>query len=204
MSIKHLKIILLVLFLLIFTSRITAQDTLKTQSTRKVTIGGIFLSLGGGIDIPVGSFKDNSNVTFGILGRLEYTSTTIFPFVIGGEIDYFSHKGADDFITRNLLNAFDTRILSAGLNVEIVLSKFIRTPYTTLFLTLDVKTNFISREYDENKTIENMPLKDTKISIGAGAGFTVFIFDFYCKYNYMKDLSNIGVYTKLKIPVIRF
>jgi hypothetical protein len=204
MSIKHLKIILLVLFLLIFTSRITAQDTLKTQSTRKVTIGGIFLSLGGGIDIPVGSFKDNSNVTFGILGRLEYTSTTIFPFVIGGEIDYFSHKGADDFITRNLLNTFDTRILSAGLNVEIVLSKFIRTPYTTLFLTLDVKTNFISREYDENKTIENMPLKDTKISIGAGAGFTVFIFDFYCKYNYMKDLSNIGVYTKLKIPVIRF
>lgn len=204
MNLKHLITILLGTVIILFTVRLNAQDTVKTQSTRKVNINGIFLSIGGGIHIPTGSFKNNTDVTFGILGRLEYTSTSIFPFVIGGEVNYFSYSGADEFKTLNLLNTFNTRILSVGLNLEIVLSKFLRTSFTTPFLTFDVKTNFISREYDENKTLDNLPLKESKISIGAGAGFTIFIFDFYCKYNYMKDLTIIGVYAKFKIPVLRF
>jgi len=202
MNIKQ-SIAILLLILVSF-GELSAQDTIKTQTSRKVNIGGIFLSAGTGIDIPMGTFRDNSDVTFGILGRLEYTSTSLFPFIIGGEVDYFSYNGDDEFKNLNLLNTFKTRILSVGLNVEIALSKFLRSSFTTPFLTFDIKTNLINREYDEGKVLENMPLSENKISIGAGAGFTVFIFDFYFKYNYIKDLSNIGVYTKFKIPIIRF
>lgn len=179
-------------------------DSVKKKLITKKSISAIFLSVGGGLSIPLSPFKDNSDVTFGILGRLEFASTSIFPFVVGGEVSYFSYNGADLFKTTQLLTAYKTQMLSAGLNIEYSLSRLLRSSFTMPFLTVDVKNNIIKREYDESRTIDGLPRNETKISVGAGFGFTLFIFDFYAKYNYMKDNSHVGVYTKTKIPVIKF
>ena len=162
------------------------------------------MSIGGGLSVPLSDFNAYSNVSYGILGRIEYSSTAIFPFVIGGEIDYFTYAGYDLYKTLHLLNNLDTKILSYGLNIEYTFSRLLNSSYTIPFLTIDVKNNIIKREYDENVTIDELQRKQTKISVGGGIGFTLFVFDFVVKYNYMKTLSNIGVYTKVKIPVIRF
>jgi hypothetical protein len=180
------------------------SDTLKGKKITKRTISALFLSIGGGIAVPLDTFKTYSNVTFGILGRLEFASTSIFPFVIGAQVDYFSYKGQDEYKTINLLSNLKTKILGIGLNIEYSLAKIIKSSFTMPFLSVDVKTNMIKREYDDNRTIENLPREESKISIGAGAGMTIFIFDFVAKYNYMKDNSYVGVYTKIKIPVIKF
>lgn len=185
-------------------SNVTLADSLNKKLITKKSISALFISVGGGIAVPLSPFKDNSNVTFGILGRLEFASTLIFPFIISGEVDYFSYKGADEFKTINLLSNFKTKILSVGLNIEYSLAKLIHSSFTMPFLTVDVKNNLIKREYDGARTFENLPRDESKISIGAGFGLTLFIFDFYVKYNRMKDNSSIGVYTKTKIPVIRF
>lgn len=185
-------------------SRLTFADSLNKKLVTKRSISAIFLGVGGGIAVPLTPFKDNSDVTFGILGRLEFASTSIFPFVIGGEVDYFSFNGSDEFRTVNLLSGFKTKILSVGLNIEYSLTKLIRNSFTMPFLTVDVKTNMIKREYDAGRTFDDLPAEENKISVGAGFGFTLFILDFYVKYNHMKNNSFIGVYTKTKIPVIRF
>lgn len=179
-------------------------DTLKPKQVKSKSISALFIGIGTGISMPTGDFNVNSDVTFGILGRIEFASTSIFPFVIGGEIDYFSYSGADQFKTTNLLTNFKTKILSVGLNVEYSLSKIIRSSFTMPFLSLDVKTNDIEREYDDSRSLEGLPRKENKISVGLGAGFTVFVIDFVVKYNYMKTTSSIGVYAKTKFPVIRF
>jgi hypothetical protein len=62
----------------------------------------------------------------------------------------------------------------------------------------------LKREYDVDTTFADLPREESKISVGAGFGFTLFIFDFYAKYNYMKGTPNITVYFKTKFPVIRF
>jgi hypothetical protein len=183
---------------------ILPQDTTKqVTKEKKISLGGIFLSAGTGISVPIHSFQEYSNVSFGILSRLEYSSSAIFPFVIGAEIDYFKYIGSDNYKTINLLAGLQTKIFSYGLTIEYVLSKLFSSSYTIPYLTLDVKNNSINREYD---LTADLPLsrKESKISIGFGFGFTLFIFDFYTKYNYMKDVSNFGVYMKVKIPVIRF
>jgi len=186
-------------------SSFNLSDTIK-QKTKisKFSSSGIFISAGGGLNVPVVSFNDNSNPTFGILGRLEFGSTAIFPFVIGGEVDYFSYGGADLFKTSNLLTTYTTRILSFGLNIEYVLSKIFSSSYTMPFITIDVKSNSIKREFDETAHITGLARSESKVSVGAGFGFTLFVFDFYTKYNYMKDLQNFGVYAKIKLPIIRF
>lgn len=183
---------------------VTLADSLNKKLVTKKSISALFVGVGGGISIPLSTFKDNSNVSFGILGRLEFASTSIFPFVISGEVDYFSYNGADEFKTVNVLSNFKTKILSVGLNIEYSLVKLVHSSFTMPFLTVDIKNNLIKREYDDNRTLENLPRDESKISIGAGFGLTLFIFDFYVKYNRMKDNSSIGVYTKTKIPVIRF
>jgi hypothetical protein len=182
------------------------QDTTKPKDkkTRSFSLNGIFLSIGGGLSVPLSDFNSYSNVSYGILGRIEYSSTAIFPFVIGGEVDYFTYAGYDLYKTLHLLNNLDTKIFSYGLNIEYTLSRLLNSSYTIPFLTIDVKNNVIKREYDENVTIDELQRKQTKVSVGGGIGFTLFVFDFVVKYNYMKTLSNIGVYTKVKIPVIRF
>jgi hypothetical protein len=191
---------------LLYGSSNTFQDTTKPKQKKAkgFSLHGIFLSIGGGLSVPLSDFNAYSNVSYGILGRLEYSSTVIFPFVVGGEVDYFSYGGYDLYKTLHLLNNLDTKILSYGLSIEYTLSRLLNSSYTTPFLALDVKNNIIKREYDDNVTIDELPRKQTKISVGAGAGFTLFVFDFVIKYNYMKTLSNIGVYTKIKFPIIRF
>jgi hypothetical protein len=191
---------------LLYGSSNSFQDTTKPKQkkTKRFSLHGIFLSVGGGLSVPLSDFNSYSNVSYGILGRLEYSSTVIFPFVIGGEVDYFSYGGYDLYKTLHRLNNLDTKIFSYGLSIEYTLSRLLNSSYTTPFVALDVKNNMIKREYDDNVNIEELQRKQTKISVGAGVGFTLFIFDFVVKYNYMKTLSNIGVYTKVKFPILRF
>ncbi len=127
-------------------NKITFADSLDKKLVTKKTISAIFLGIGGGLSVPLSPFNNNSDVTFGVLGRLEFASTSIFPFVIGAEVDYFSYSGSDEFETQNLLSSFVTKILSYGLNLEYSLAKILRSSFTVPFITIDVKNNQISRD----------------------------------------------------------
>lgn len=180
------------------------KDSTKNTRLKHIKLSGLFLSVGGGLNVPLHEFKNTSIPTFGLMARLEYSSTSIFPFVIGGELNYVSYRGDDQFKSENQLSTFKTKILAFGLTVEYSLSRFFNSAYTIPFIAFDVKTNKITREYDATATLPDYPLTDSKVSIGAGFGFTLFVMDFFLKYNYMKQYSNFGVYTKIKFPVIRF
>ena len=182
------------------------QDSTRNESTtKKISIGGIFLSAGFGLSIPLAQFNSTSNSKFGLLGRVEYSSTTIFPFVIGGEISYFSYSGADNYLTQNFLNTFQSKIFGAGLVIDFALSRFLKSYYTNPFVTLTLKSNSINRVISGNgTTLPNVPTHERKTSVGLGLGFTIFVVDLYLQYTYMKDLTSIGIFSKIKIPVIRF
>jgi hypothetical protein len=184
--------------------KVSYADSLKKNLVTKRSISALFIGLGGGLGVPVSKFSETANPVFGILGRLEFSSTGIFPFVIGGEVNYYSFNSPDIFRTVNLLSSYRTKILAIGLNIDYSLSKLISSPFTMPFLSVDVKSNNIKRDFDVERSFEELPATESKISVGAGVGFTVFIFDFSVKYNYMKDNSFVAVTTKTKFPIIRF
>lgn len=179
-------------------------DSLKKNLVTKKSISALFIGLGGGLAVPVSKFTETAIPTFGLLGRMEFSSTGIFPFVIGAEVNYYSYNSPDEFRAINILSSYRTKILSFGLNVDYSLSKLFRSSFTMPFLSVDVKSNNIKREFDENRSFEGVPLTESKVSVGAGIGFTLFILDFSVKYNYMKDNSFVSVTTKTKFPIIRF
>lgn len=183
---------------------VTFVDSLKKNLVTKKSISALFIGFGGGLAVPVSKFTETANPTFGILGRMEFSSTGIFPFVIGAEVNYYSYNSPDEFRAINILSSYRTKILSFGLNIDYSLSKLFRSSFTMPFLSVDVKSNNIKREFDENRSFEGVPLTESKVSVGAGIGFTLFILDFSVKYNYMKDNSFVSVTTKTKFPIIRF
>ncbi len=186
------------------TNKATYADSLKKNPVTKRSISALFIGIGGGLGIPTSKFSETANPVFGILGRLEFSSTGIFPFVIGGEVNYYSFNSPDLFRTTNLLSSYRTKVLAIGLNIDYSLSKLIRSSFTMPFISVDVKSNNIKRDFDVDRSFEGLPVTESKISVGAGVGFTVFIFDFSVKYNYMKDNSFVSVTTKTKFPIIRF
>jgi len=184
---------------------LTLTDTVKNpKKPTGIVHNGIFISAGFGLDVPFRDLGRSSNPTFGILGKLEYGSSAIFPFIPGVEVDYFSYAGSDTYVTLHLLNGFRTRIFSYGVTLEYTLSKLLNSAYTIPFVTLDVKNNKITREINPAGAFTGFPNSETRISVGGGFGFTLFVFDFYTRFNYMKELSNLGFYAKLKIPIIQF
>jgi hypothetical protein len=182
----------------------TFIDSTQKVTSKKFKSSGIFLTAGTGLSVPLKEFRNNSVPTFGILGRVEFASTSIYPFVIGGEISYFSYIPDDQFMTQNLLSTFRTKITALGLTVDYSLARFFNSPYTIPFITLELATNKIKRDIDAGVTLPGLPASESKVSFGAGVGITLFVFDFYVKYNYMKDLTNFGAYAKMKVPIIRF
>ena len=186
------------------TTRSTLADSLKKNTFTRKPISAIFLGIGGGLAIPTAVFSETANPAFGFLGRLEFSSTGIFPLVIGGEINYYSFNSPDEFKTTNRYTNYKTKILTIGLNIDYSLSKLVSSSFTMPFVSVDIKTNNINREYDEGREGESLPIREQKISFGAGIGFTVFVLDFMVKYNYMKDNPFVSVTTKIKFPVIRF
>lgn len=187
-----------------YSEKFQFADSLKKNTVTKRNISALFIGIGGGLSIPVAKFKETANPIFGILGRMEFSSTGIFPFVIGGEVNYYSYNSPDEFRTTNLLTGYKTKILSFGLNIDYSLSKLISSSFTMPFLTVDVKSNNIKREYDAGRTLEGLLPSESKVSVGAGFGFTLFVLDFSVKYNYIKDNSFVSVTTKTKFPLIRF
>lgn len=179
-------------------------DTLKKKLVTKRSISALFLGVGGGLSVPAGQFTETANPSFGIMGKLDFASTGIFPFVIGGEINYYAYNSPDEFRTVNLLTGYRTKILSFGLNIDYSLSGFIRSSFTMPYLSVDVKSNTIKREFDAGREFEGLVPSESGVSVGAGFGFTMFILDFTVKYNYLKNNSYVSVTTKTKIPVIRF
>lgn len=183
------------------------QDTTKqkTRETKISSLGGIFLSVGGGLSVPLGEFNNNSDVSFGALARIEVSTFSIFPLVLGGEVSYFGYSGNDEFKTLNLLTTLTTKIISFGLTAEYALPGLFKTTYLIPFVAADVKYSMVRREVaPTSNQPPNLPTEDNKISGGIGAGFTLFIFDFYGKYIYSKNSTNFTVFTKVKFPVIRF
>ncbi len=178
-------------------------DSNKQEKKHKVSISGIFLSIGTGLSVPLAQFSSKSNPVFGILGRLEFASTATYPLVFGGEVSYYSYSGKDNFMTQNLLTGYQTKIFSYGLTAEVTFARLIKSHYTIPFICIDVKSNKITRVIS-GSTLPDIPLKESRVSVGAGFGFTLFVLDFYLKYNFMKDLSSFGAFAKIKFPILRF
>lgn len=207
MSIKG---VLLIILLICFGNSVLAQgneiDTVKKQESHlKIKkAGGIFISPVLGAEFPIKDLHSNSKYTFCVGGRLEYSSLSIYPFVIGATIQYQNHSGADDFKTIYLINSLNTKITSFGVSVDILLNRYLKSSFTIPFVFLEARSINVKREVSPEANFPNLKSTDNAIGFGGGAGFTLYIFDIYTTYLSAKDYSTISIKTRFRFPFLKF
>ncbi len=205
-----LKKILLIFLFLVCSSIIYAQgseiDTAKKRET-SVAIkksSGIFISPFISAELPIKVLNENSKYTFGFGGKLEYSSLSIYPFVIGATFQYQNHSGSDDFKTKNLLNSMNTKITSIGVSLDFLLNKYLKSSFTIPFVFIEARSLNVKRVISPENNSTNLKTSDNVIGFGGGFGFTLYIFDLYTTYLSAKDYSTISIKTRFRLPLIRF
>jgi hypothetical protein len=169
-----------------------------------IDAGGIFISPFIGFEFPVQEFSNNSKGTFDFGVKLEFAHSKIYPFVVGGFIQYESHEGTDEIKTANFLTAFKTDITSFGGSIDIILNKFLKSDFTIPFVTVEVKMMNVKRVITPEAFNPGYSTSDNVIGIGGGLGFTLFIFDIVTTYNHAGDYSTFGLKTRFHYPLIKF
>ncbi len=184
-----------------------SRDTIIPKSRRSTTlnVGGIFIAPMFGASYPIGDLALNSKGAFNYGFRIEYASTKLYPFVIAGFLEFQKFPGKDEYKSQHLLDVFETKTVSFGGNIDILLSKYLKSNFTTPFIILELRTINAKR----NATpVENVPsdiaLSESQIAYGGGAGFTLFIFDLSFKYLKSRSYGMVLFNTRFHIPLIKF
>lgn len=197
-------------FLVLFGASVFAQvnptDTVKNNQVQKnlKKPGGIFICPVLGAEFPTKDFVSNSKYAFCIGGKLEYSSMSIYPFVIGATIQYQNHDGADDFKTLNLINSLNTKITSFGVNIDVILNKYLKSTFTIPFIFVEARSVNVKRIVSPPEYFPNLKSTDNTIGFGGGAGFTLYIFDIYATYFSAKEYSTISIKTRFRFPLLKF
>lgn len=206
---KLTKIILTVLILCSF-QLIYAQQV-ETDSTKKVNThfslkksSGIFISPFLGAEFPITDFHSNSKYAFSFGSKLEYSSLSIYPFVIGATIQYQNHTGSDDFKTMYYINSMNTKITSLGISVDMILNKYLKSGFTIPFIFLEARTVSVKKEVSPEANYPNLKSSESVIGFGGGFGFTLYIFDIYTTYFSAKEYSTISIKTRFRFPLLKF
>ena len=187
-------------------SRSSSRDTIiKNTGRPTINIGGIFIAPMLGAGYPIGKLGENSKGAFNYGFRLEYAGTKLYPFIISAFIELAKFPGKDEYKAQHLLDVFESKTVSFGGNVDILLSKYLKSNFTTPFVILEARMINVTR----NATpVANVPsdivLKESQLAYGGGAGFTLFIFDLSFKYLKSKSYSMVLFNTRFHIPLIKF
>lgn len=189
------------------TNVMVKADTIKTYIKLKSdnpNPGGIFIAPIIGLEFPVAEFssKSKSNASFGL--RLEYSTIKTFPIIIFLSYIYQSHNGADQFVSTNYLNTFQTKIHNLGAGITIMLNKYLKSDFTLPFFDLEAKYLLVNRIVSPENFVSDIVREEKVFGLSAGLGFSLYIFDISTTYTYAKIYSTFSIRTKVRFPLIKF
>lgn len=207
MSLKKIIFISLLLGLnaMAYSQEKEIDTTKKFETKFKIKkASGIFIAPVLGAEFPVKDLHSNSKYTFSFGGRLEYSSLSIYPFVVGATVQYQNHSGSDDFKTVYLINSLNTKITSFGLSLDLLLNKYLKSSFTIPFVFLEARYVTVNREASPESNFPDYKSSDNTVGFGGGFGFTLYIFDIYTTYLSAKDYSTVSVKTRFRLPLVKF
>lgn len=196
-------------FLHVEKSKIKKDDSTTSISGRskvkKPNYGGIFLAPYIGFAIPTGIFGDQSNTGFLWGVKVEIAYSKLYPFVLGFVYENQSIPGNPEFTTTNSLTSFQTDMNNIGGSVDFLLNKYIKSNFTSIIMTFEVKYSKVVRTITSNITeLEELPGDENLLIFTAGVGLTIYVFDIGGRYTYADHFSNVAFQMRIHIPVVRF
>lgn len=182
----------------------TIKSDFKKSSTQKINVGGIFLAPSIGVAFPTGEFSDYSVSALIVGVKAEIAHIKFYPFIFGFVYEYQSSAGNGEYITTNSLTDYNTEVTYIGGSLDIVLSKYIKTDFTTPIFSFELKYASVVNNVEYENSDENYSINNSLLTYSFGLGFTLYVFDLSGKYTFADPYSTLAFQAKFHFPLIKF
>ena len=106
-----------ILFLIILFQSILFAGNLPASKAE-----GVFIAVGVGPRLPIGSFSNSTDLGYGLNLELSYTDTDFLPFFIFGKIGLEQYPGSQDFYQGTDYSNLSTRSIPVQVGIRYFLS----------------------------------------------------------------------------------
>ncbi len=191
------KIILLILF-------ISFTEGVYGQLFRFGEARGLFLSLGTGPKVPIGTFSDTRNLGIGFDVTVSYTDNEFLPVFLYSKLGFQHFPGKQAFYKRSDYSAFSSNVIHIQPGVRFYLpplfsEDFILLPVIEGGLTWAYFMDNHQFKVDSGKS--NFDSDDNKFGFHLGAGFSMFLMDVMANYNFILHHQYMSFDLRVRIPI---
>ncbi len=184
------------------------SDTDRVEKSKSKTqagkINGVFISPVVGLAFPLGTFAGNSGNGFSYGAKIEFALIKLYPFVVGFVYEGQEYKGDPGFMNNNLLTTLTTNITYFGGSLDLILSKFLKSDFTTPILSLEIKYAQMTRDVAPDTPVSGIVFDQSLITYSGSLALTIYIFDLVTKYTYAGEYTNLNFQLRFHFPLIKF
>jgi hypothetical protein len=176
----------------------------KAQTPQPDKAEGVFLAIGVGPRLPIGSFANSSDLGYGFNFEISYTNTDYLPLFLYAKAGYETYPGSQSFYQQTEYSNFSTNTLPVSLGLRYYFSPLIEN------IVLIIPIVEVSADYTYYQTLNqfkpsslksNFTDNNSKFGFSIGGGFSMFMMEILVAYNYNASNQYIALDLKVRLPL---
>lgn len=185
--------------IILFCSVIGYSGNLPAEKAR-----GIFLAVGVGPRLPVGTFSTQSDLGYGFNLEVSYTDNEYLPFFIYAKAGFEQYPGSPEFYQTSNHNNLSTTIFPVVMGARYYFPPIMEN--VVLFIPIveaSVAYSFLSRVHQFKPSSEknNYTEEFSELGLNVGVGISMFLLEIVLDYSYFKTVQYIGLDVKVRLPL---
>jgi hypothetical protein len=165
---------------------------------------GLFMAIGVGPRIPIGSMAENQNIGVGSEVTFSYTDNQFIPFFLYSSIGFQHFPGRQDFYKASDYSSFSSNVLTISPGIRYYFKPILES-VVLLMPIVDAGASWALFEKLHQFKIDsgknNYVEEASKFGFHIGAGFSMFILDVITYYNYFPANQYFSFNLKANIPI---
>ena len=166
---------------------------------------GVFIAVGVGPRLPVGSFSSSTDLGYGFNLELSYTDSDYLPFFVFGRIGLEQYPGSQDFYQATDYSNLSTRSIPVQVGIRYFLSPIFDDIVPLIpVLELAVSYSYIQKlhEFKIGSGRTNFTEEISTFGGSAGVGISMFLLEITASYNYYKSNQYFAFNLNVRLPLL--
>lgn len=165
---------------------------------------GLFMSVGVGPKVPIGTFSENRNLGVGFDVAFSYTDNKFLPVFLYTKFGFQHFPGRQSLYKRSDYSSFSTNMIYVSPGIRMYFpplfnEEFILLPTLEGGLSWALFENYHQFKVDRNR--ENFVEEESKFGFHVGAGFSMFLLDVMTYYNFFLHNQFLSFDLRVRIPI---
>lgn len=165
---------------------------------------GIFLSVGVGPRLPIGTFNGSSSIGYGFNMEFSYTDNETLPLFLFSKIGFEQYSGSTEFYQESDYTHFSTNIMPVNLGVRYYLPPILEQ-VVIVMPALEISATYaLVQELNEFKTgtgRSNFIETKSKFGFNIGASVSMFLLELTGNYSFLNGNQTISADLKVRLPL---